>query len=187
MDVPLTDADIRRLLGANTRVITYPELAGFRSLDELLDENGRAVILFLTDPARPNSGHWIGLFTRPDGAIETFDSYGMPLDASRRWLKPDELAALGESKPLLTNLLKLSGRRVYVSRMPLQGRGRGIATCGKWLVMRMLLANMPDYDFHEFARSNPVEMAPDAWVSMIVDTLLQRYRDAIKLASLPLK
>lgn len=173
MDYPLDEDDIRALLGSETRIITYPELAKYKSMDELLDRNGRAVILFLTDPKNRKTGHWIGVFTRPDGAYETFDAYGLPYGGPKRWLTGGELKDMGQSKPLLTNLLAAAGKPVYVSRMPLQKAGRDIATCGRWLALRMMLSRMPDDEFWDMAHSYP-GLSPDAWVSNVIDVLLQR-------------
>jgi hypothetical protein len=40
-DYPLSDGDIRKMLGSDIKIITYPELKHMKSIDECFDKKGR--------------------------------------------------------------------------------------------------------------------------------------------------
>ena len=70
----LSDSDIRTILGADTKIIKYSELANISSLDELLPRLvDYCIILY---EAMANRGHWVGLLNY-NGMFEHFDSYGI--------------------------------------------------------------------------------------------------------------
>ena len=55
----LSDSDIRRILGHDTKIIKYSELAQFTDLNELLPNPlDYCIILYEDDVDR---GHWVGL------------------------------------------------------------------------------------------------------------------------------
>ena len=101
---PLSDADLKRILGSETRIITYPDLAKYNNLDELLPKAYDFVIILLLET--PQSGHWCGLL-RYSSVFEWFDSYGFKVDYDlSHWLTPLQRLKLGESKKYLTSLLQ---------------------------------------------------------------------------------
>ena len=55
---PLSDADLKTILG-DCKIITYPELAKYNSLDELLPKAYDFVIVLLLETSQ--SGHWCAL------------------------------------------------------------------------------------------------------------------------------
>ena len=56
---PLSDANLKTILGTETRIITYPELANYRTIEELLPRAYDFVIILLLES--PQSGHWTAL------------------------------------------------------------------------------------------------------------------------------
>ena len=46
---PLSDADLRLLLGRNLSIVKYPQLAGARRIEDVLDDQGRCVRLRARD------------------------------------------------------------------------------------------------------------------------------------------
>ena len=55
----LSDSDIRAILGVDTKIIKYSELANINSLDELLPRPVDYCVMLYAE--MPNRGHWVGL------------------------------------------------------------------------------------------------------------------------------
>ena len=55
----LSDSDIRRILGSDTRIIKYSNLAPYNSLDELLTKPVDYCVIL--DEDAPNHGHWVAV------------------------------------------------------------------------------------------------------------------------------
>ena len=55
----LSDSDIRTILGADTKILKYSELAGVGSLDELLPRLVDYCIILYEESL--NRGHWVAL------------------------------------------------------------------------------------------------------------------------------
>ena len=95
---PLSDEDLRKLLGSDLRILKYSELAEVRDLNELLTRPQDYCIILYEEVL--DTGHWTGLL-KYNGVFEHFDSYGVrpdgaPLD------QPEELpeARGGHALPL---------------------------------------------------------------------------------------
>ena len=148
---PLSDGDIRQILGNNIKIFTNRQLPEINSIDEMFDDQGRCILLYTPDD--PTSGHWTCLLKRPNG-IEFFNSYGE---------KPDAEDTLGDQPPLLTQLLQESGEPVYYNTYPFQKERGDIATCGRHVVARCLYA---PYSLDKYASIiKKSKMMPDDFVS----------------------
>jgi hypothetical protein len=77
---PLSDNEIKRILGKATKLITYPELAKYTDLNQLLPApNDFVVILIVEDETQDViSGHWTAVL-KYDNLFEFFDPYGNAL------------------------------------------------------------------------------------------------------------
>jgi hypothetical protein len=74
---PLSDDDIRTILGSDTKILKYSELSEYSNLNELLPRPiDFAIILY--EHSR-NSGHWVAL-SLYNGMYEIFDPFGVPID-----------------------------------------------------------------------------------------------------------
>ena len=128
---PLSDADLKHILG-DCKIITYPELAKYNNLDELLPKQYDFVIILLLET--PQSGHWTSLI-RYGSQVEYFDSYGYPPDYDlSHWLTPLQRLKLGESKKYLTSLLQ--GRNYIYNKVKYQQMKPNINTCGSHVAYR---------------------------------------------------
>ena len=78
---PLSDTEIKRILGRSTKLLTYPDLAKYTDLNQLLPApNDFAVILIVEDEtADVISGHWTAI-VKDDNLFEFFDHCGNPPD-----------------------------------------------------------------------------------------------------------
>ena len=142
VDKELGEDDMRKLLGSNTKIITYPNLAG-KSIEDVFDANGNCVILFLTE--NQNTGHWIGLIRHSPDAIEFFDSFGKKPDGDMSWLSKQEQVSLGETHPLITEMLSGFGGRVVHNTTKLQKDSS--STCGRHVACRMRNKSVPLSDY----------------------------------------
>jgi len=83
MRKPLSETDIKTILG-DCKILTYPQLAKYNSLDELLPRPYDFVIILLLET--PISCHWTSLI-RNSLKFEFFDTYGNAPDADlSKWL-----------------------------------------------------------------------------------------------------
>jgi hypothetical protein len=156
----LSDSDIRKLLGGDISIMTYPELKHIKNIDDCFDSQGRCIILFLTESE--TSGHWTALLKRGDH-IEFFDPYGDSVGGVLKEIPEERRQALDQTRPYLQNLLKASPYKVSYNKNPFQIDKPGINTCGRHCVVRLL---HPDLDINEYkALIKSSGMTPDDFVS----------------------
>ena len=166
---PLSDDDIRRLLGA-VKIQTYPALGEMESISQPLDDKGRGILLFPN--ASPTMGHWTCLIDR-GSSIEFFDPYGDPPDtAQKEGLSKSRLEMLDIEHPYLTKLLRASGKPVYYNNYAFQEDKGSIATCGRHCVVRLLYAPF-SLDRYK-AVIDESGMKPDDFVSALTYNMLKK-------------
>jgi len=134
---PLSDGDIRRILGEDINIFTYPQLKTLRSANDLFDSKGRCLVLFLTES--PTEGHWVCLLNKKKG-IEFFDPYGDTPSEIKDEIPRAKREQLDMDSPYLTRLLRASGRPVYTNTFAFQKEKRDVNTCGRHCVVRLLYA-----------------------------------------------
>ena len=159
IEYPLSDDDIRRVLGNDIEILTYPELERKQSIDECFDRKGRCIILFLTESE--TSGHWCCMMKHKDG-IYFWDPYGDAPEEQKEGLSNSRLQRLDMDQPFLTRLLRASGRPVSYNSHQYQTDGRGINTCGRWCVARLLYAPKSEDYFYNVVKKS--KLPPDEFV-----------------------
>ena len=88
MRKPLSESDLRKILGEDTKILTYPQLAKYNTVEELLPKPYDFCIILLLETQI--SGHWTALIKNPS-QVEFFDSYGNAPDADlTNWLSPSQ-------------------------------------------------------------------------------------------------
>ena len=166
-DYPLSDGDIRQILGDDIKILTYPDLGKLSNWKQMFDSKGRSIILFLT--MSPTEGHWCCLLNKEKG-IEFFDPYGEKPGEVLEDLPKAKLEALDQTQPYLTRLLRQSGRPVFYNTHPFQKDKAGINTCGRWCVARCLYApNSLEYFKSVIDKSG---MSPDDFVGALTANAL---------------
>jgi hypothetical protein len=147
-----SDADIRKWLGADTRVIRMCELQNYRSLEQAAP-NGVCVVLFETE--RPNAnghtGHWCCFFQVDAETWEWFDPYGVRPGSERDFLPEHVQQELKEDQPLIETLIANSApnTKMIYNQARLQQLKKGIDTCGRWVCVRVLKRHVPLAKFQE--------------------------------------
>jgi len=159
---PLGDDDIRKLLGQDIHIMTYPQLEGKGSINECFDRKGRCILLFPN--ASPTMGHWCCMIKRPDH-IEFFDPYGEAPEEQKDGLSKSRLEELQMSHPVLTELLKSSGMPVFYNAHAFQKDRADVATCGRHCVVRLYYANAPLEAYKKSIDSSG--LSPDDFVSAL--------------------
>ncbi len=100
---PLSDEDIRDILGPGCKIMKYSGLAEYSDLDDLLPKlKDYAIILYEEDD---NIGHWVGLL-KYDNVFEFVDPYGLMPDTELAWVNLKTRRTLSEATPYLSNMLK---------------------------------------------------------------------------------
>lgn len=156
----LSDGDIRKLLGSDISIMTYPELKHMKHIDECFDSKGRCIVLYLTESE--NSGHWTAMIKK-DNSIEFFDPYGDSPEGVRKEINPAKREELDETRPYLQNLLRASGHSISYNRNPFQIDKPGINTCGRHCVTRLAHSDLPIDEYKALIKSSG--MSPDDYVT----------------------
>lgn len=141
----LTNTDIDRLLGG-TKIHAYPELANFRTLDEAMDEDGRMIVLYLTE--NDSTGHWVCCF-KDGNCVQYFDSYGLKPEAPKGWITRKKNMDLGQTRDQFLRLFKAEGKPVFYNKYKYQKDEDDVNTCGRWVTARLLLRDLDDKQFKE--------------------------------------
>ena len=105
---PLSDTELKVILGKDLKIVMYPDLAKYSSIELLLpNPNDYCIILIVESETKFNiEGHWCALL-KYDGMYEWFDPYGNDVDVDlMTWMDAKTRVSLNESKPYLTYLLK---------------------------------------------------------------------------------
>ena len=142
----LSNDDINKILEPDTHIMTYPELRNYKTIDDIFDPLGRVIMLYPIDA--PNNGHWVGMWKQGD-RINYFDPYGKPPEEPKQWVSSDMNKLMGQGRNLLTDMLKQSGYKVYWNTYPYQKMDEDVATCGRWVVARLVCKDMSADKFYK--------------------------------------
>jgi len=144
MKTNITDLDLKRYFPeTESNVIKYSELANVNSLYDLLPTDKSYKIILIED--HYNSGHWTAIM-RIGNTIENFDSYGVAPDGELKFINKIQKVLLGEDKKYLTHLLdKVKDSKKVWNNVKLQKLSNGSATCGRWVILRLIM--MRDFGF----------------------------------------
>lgn len=166
----LSDADIEEVIPDDTVIFKYPELKNVKDINEIFDDHGRAIMLFLTNS--DTSGHWTA-FLKKGRTIEFFDPYGVKPDDQKKWLSKDKLEELGQEEDYLTRLLnkaKKDGYKIIYNKYPFQIDRGDINTCGRHILTRLMLKNLSLPNYKKLILSSKV--SPDEFVSLFTNDFL---------------
>jgi hypothetical protein len=162
----LSNFDILKLTGNNTKIITYPELSKYKTIDELLKPYGSCVILYLT---KQDYGHWVCLIKQPNNVIEFFDSYGYPVDKQLKFVNEQLRKDLDTKTPHLSYLLYKSPYKVIFNDAKLQKLQKDINTCGKHVAMRILFKDIPIDEYTKILKS--YKIPTDDLISLLTENI----------------
>ena len=158
----LSDKDVKSII-PTLKVVSYPELLSATSIDQVLDEKGRLMLLYLTE--NENTGHWVCLLKRRGTkCIEYFDPYGKyGPDGESKWLTPEELEEFGQDTFHLSKLIKNSPYKLVVNKTQFQKDKRDVNTCGRHCLTRLYLKHLSLPEYTKLVKGSGV--SPDDFVS----------------------
>jgi hypothetical protein len=169
MNYSLSDKDIIKLLKGRTKVVIYPELANYITIDDLVGKYGSAVILYINSKTG-DYGHWCAVIKHAD-RIEFWDSYGIKPDREFDQIDENTRKQFNfPDKPYLSKLLLNSKYKIEYNHEQLQKYDDKIATCGRWVVLRILLKDIPLNRFIQMMKSVP-NMTPDEVVTFLTNKI----------------
>jgi hypothetical protein len=134
---PLSDEELKAILGKGLKIIMYPDLAKYSTIEQLLpNPNDYCIILIVESENKYNiEGHWTALL-KYDGIYEFFDPYGNGVDVDlMNWMDKATRVRLHESKPYLTYLLK--NNAYTYNKVKYEVLRKGINTCGSHSAYRI--------------------------------------------------
>ena len=158
----LSESDIQRMI-PSLKIVAYTDLLNANSIDDVLDEKGRLMLLYLTEDL--NTGHWVCLLNyRDSNIIEYFDPYGnYKPDEEGKWLTPEKLKEFGQSTKKLTKLLKESKYKVLSNAFPFQTDQMNMNTCGRHCTTRLYFKHLRLPEYIKLVESTGLH--PDEFVS----------------------
>ncbi len=134
-----------------TNIVIYPELEKIMHIDEILDDNGNAILLYINEG---KSGHWVSLLKKGN-EIEVYDPYAYnPLE----W--GDKLNSEGEdikyNGDLLLSKIRGSGYNVKLNKKRAQPVDTEINSCGRHAYMRVILGKLTNEEYNNVMNNQRV-------------------------------
>ncbi len=144
METLLSDQDVLSLIGGKAKMVTYPEINHFQTLDDLFGNDDKIIILYVnTVKGNDVSGHWTLLTRRRVGRktiYEFMDSYGLMPDDQLKHYSKQWRRQSGQDRKILTELLYQCSLQpnceVHYNELPMQRDNPNINTCGRWIAIR---------------------------------------------------
>ena len=147
---PLSDDDLRKLLGPKLKIVKYSQLDSLTDLNQLLPNPVDACILLYEQA--PNVGHWTALL-KYDEIFEHFDSYGGKPDAPLKWTNLRMRFRLNAATPHLSELLR--HQHYIYNTVRFQSDEHKVNTCGSHVahrIYRLIYDRMTLKDYQDYMR-----------------------------------
>lgn len=160
----LSGLDILQNLNFRPNLITYSDIHTFDNLDQLLGKNKSCVLLYLT---KKNYGHWCCVYENDKGHIIFFDSYGFIPDDQLNFIPKQLRKELNQEHRILTQMLYDSKKPIEYNDYKLQAEKPNIATCGRWVSVRLQYKNIPVDEFANLFLDVKHKMSPDVVVCFL--------------------
>ena len=144
---PLSDDDIRTILGKDTKILEYKDLTKYSSIDQLLPKPTDYCILLYE--LQKDSGHWTAIL-KYDDIVEFFDPYGLKYDNELAWISNNIKAKLHEDQPLLSNLLNNTNHTIIYNKTRFQSMKSDVSTCGDHCAHRIYRLIHNDFNLDEY-------------------------------------
>ena len=169
---PLSDADLRHILGEDLKILQYSELANHSTLDSILPKTKDDCIILYEQ--EEDSGHWVALM-RYDNTVEYFDPYGNKWDTPLTWNSRGKNQELGQSQRYLSGLLERSNLRRTYSPYHFERTNKNVNTCGSHSahrIYRLRHDNMDLVDYFSYMENaeEKLNASPDEVVAEFVDS-----------------
>lgn len=150
-DILLTDKQILKIAGSRSKILTYPDLKNYNTIEQLFGNYDKIILLYLNEINGNNySGHWTCLIKRKEGKdtiVEFDDPYGLIPNKELEWFTEDELRNLDQDNnhliQLLYNFSLGENHKVEYNEDKMQSKKINIATCGRFVALRCHFYDVP--------------------------------------------
>jgi len=159
---PLSNEDLFRMTDGKVNVYTYDELNNFETLDQALDPYGSMIVLY---ESKPHVGHWVTINKVGPDLIEFFDPYSVRPDKEFKWVSQNY-----KKYPRLSQLMKESPYKLSYNEHKLQKWKKGVNTCGRFAVLRVILKNKSLKEFNDLMNSTKYD--PDFLATYLTENLI---------------
>jgi hypothetical protein len=162
---PLSETDMRKVI-PTLKIISYTDLLDASSIDDVLDEKGRLMLLYLTE--NESTGHWVCLLKLRDQPIlEYFDPYGgYKPDGEKTWLSKEKQKEFGQDTNKLTKLLENSSYEIKSNAVPFQASSDDMNTCGRHCLARLYFKHLDLPGYTDMVKQScKGGLTPDDFVS----------------------
>lgn len=171
----LSDTDIRHILG-NVKIIAYPDLAKYNSIDQCFGPRDMFILFFEEDKEGGQvSGHWNYVQKLNNNKILFFDSYGLKVDQCKKWLPQYQLMKLKEYPNYLSDLINKSDKTVVYNPYKYQSMKSGVNTCGDYVCLRALCRNMNGLQFKNYLDELKKKYNVQTYDEAVVEYIYENY------------
>ena len=138
-----TDTQIKKVAGKDTKMVTYPNLKKYKTLEQVFGNKKNVIILYLHDETPTSQvGHWCCLIKHPN-SIEFYDSYGMMPDDIIIMKTEQDRDKTRQEHNYLSALLYNSKENVEYNEFQFQDNDKDINTCGAHTGVRCRFSDIP--------------------------------------------
>jgi len=138
---PLSGRDIVTSCDNRIKVVPYPDLAEYETIDDVFGDYDAIALLYET---KPQYGHWVGLFRHPEShTIEFFDPYAYFIDDQLEFIQKDFRRNSNQDFPHLTELLVQSDYNIIYNPVKIQAKRKDVSSCGRHVTLRCVLKDIP--------------------------------------------
>lgn len=150
-NIALSDKEVLNIINGRAKLILYPELHKYKSIDHLLEPYGACILLY---EAKPRYGHWCCVFKVNDKLIEYFNPYGgfhegFP-DKSLEYIPMDFRLKSNQYYPYLSFFMYNSPYDLSYNEYKFQKHNKDIKTCGRWVALRIVFKHLSLDQFYQF-------------------------------------
>lgn len=142
-NIALSNIEVLKLINGRAKLILYPNLYKYKTIDEILHPYGACIILF---EAKPRYGHWCCIFKVNDHLLEFFNPYGGFIegypDSSLEYIPLDFRLKTHQYYPYLSMLMYNSPYELSYNEYPFQKHNRNIKSCGRHCAIRLVFRNL---------------------------------------------
>jgi hypothetical protein len=136
---PFSGKDIIEAVNGETKIITYPEIHKYETIDELCHPYNCCVILYET---KPQYGHWVCVIKHDDNSIEFFDPYGKSIDEQLEFIPNGFRKQSKQDFPQLIRLFLNSPYNIVINKMKIQKFTKDVSSCGRHCAFRLVLRHL---------------------------------------------
>lgn len=150
-DIPLSGNQIKSALDNETKILRYRDLLNYDNIDDILKPYNNFVLLY---EQKPRYGHWVCVIFHEDtDTLEYYDPYGFFIDEVLDYVDTDFKNQSGQSFPYLSYLFYISPYNIIYNNKKLQEKKNSVATCGRHIISRILLKDIPLKEYQDIFKT----------------------------------